>query len=146
MGGLGNLRLIIPESYFSPSTNTNTQIYTQLNVVQLQDKLVETLSGGERKRLGLASALVRKPDVLLMDEPSNHMDIDAIEWLEQYLQQRAITAIVVTHDRYFLQAVCRSEIWELEEAQLYRHTGDYEQFLESKSMCVRAAIFFACTT
>ncbi len=133
------------------------QIYTQLNVIDLQDKLCSTLSGGQRKRLGLATALVRKvrldgntisfpppchplnpvsllsrqPDVILFDEPTNHLDIDAIEWLEGHLAQRAVTAIVVTHDRYFLETVC-NEIMELEDAALYRHTGNYESFLESK--------------
>lgn len=100
--------------------------------MELQDKLVENLSGGERKRLGLAASLVRKPDVILMDEvrriarrvlldvitwcrththtavhplhittsqPTNHMDVEAIEWLEDHLRQRQVTAIVVTHDR-----------------------------------------------
>lgn len=110
------------------------QIYTQLNVVDLQDKLCDTLSGGQRKRLGLATALVQKPDVILLDEPSNHLDIDAIEWLENHLASKAVTAIVVTHDRYFLETVCQSEIWELEDAALYRHTGNYESFLEAKEV------------
>lgn len=110
------------------------QIFTQLNVVDLQDKDVDTLSGGQRKRLGLATALVRKPDVILLDEPSNHLDIDAIEWLEAHLANRAVTAIVVTHDRYFLETVCQSEVWELEDAALYRHTGNYESFLEAKEV------------
>ena len=99
------------------------QIYQQLNIFHLQDKHVDTLSGGERKRLGLATALVHKPDVMLLDEPTNHLDVEAIQWLENHLAQRDCSFILITHDRYFLEACCKDEIWELESGKLYRCTG-----------------------
>ena len=69
------------------------------------DQLIETLSGGEKRRVALCRLLLKTPDVLLLDEPTNHLDAESIDWLEQYLQQYAGTVIAVTHDRYFLDNV-----------------------------------------
>ena len=96
-----------------------------------------TLSGGQRKRVALAKTLIdigfeHKHTLLIMDEPTNHLDVEMIEWLEHYLNQENVTLLLVTHDRYFLDAVCE-EIWELERSNLYVYNGDYENYLEKKA-------------
>jgi len=112
------------------------QILGKLNIHQLQQP-VNTLSGGQRKRVALARTLIdigfeHKHVLLIMDEPTNHLDVEMVEWLEHYLNKEKITLLLVTHDRYFLDAVCE-EIWEVENGQLYIHKGDYANFLEKKA-------------
>jgi ATPase components of ABC transporters with duplicated ATPase domains len=112
------------------------QILGKLNIHQLQQP-VNTLSGGQRKRVALAKTLIdigfeHKHVLLIMDEPTNHLDIDMVEWLEHYLDQQNVTLLLVTHDRYFLDAVCE-EIWELDGSDLYVYKGDYENYLEKKA-------------
>jgi ATP-binding cassette subfamily F protein uup len=107
------------------------QIITRLNISHLTHPL-RFLSGGQRKRVALARVLVEQPDILILDEPTNHLDLDMIEWLEQYLTRQNITLLMVTHDRYFLDAVC-DEIVELENGTLYFYNGDYQYFLERKA-------------
>lgn len=112
------------------------QIFGKLNIHHLQ-QTAGTLSGGQRKRVALAKTLIdigfeHKHVLLIMDEPTNHLDIDMVEWLEHYLNQEKITLLLVTHDRYFLDAVCK-EIWELDRSTLSVYKGDYENFLEKKS-------------
>lgn len=106
------------------------QILFKLNLVDL-DKKVSTLSGGQKKRLALATILIKKPDLLILDEPTNHLDLEMIEWLEQYFAKENITLFMVTHDRYFLERVC-NEIIELENNQLYQYKGNYSYYLEKK--------------
>jgi len=89
------------------------------------------LSGGQRKRLALARILIQTPDLIIMDEPTNHLDVEMIEWLEGYLKSADVTLFLVTHDRYFLDAVC-NEIIELENNQLYTYKGNYAYFMEKK--------------
>lgn len=113
------------------------QILGKLNINYLQQP-VSTLSGGQRKRLALAKLLIdagfeHHHSLLILDEPTNHLDVRMIEWLEHYLSAERSTLLVVTHDRYFLDRVCR-EILELEHGKLYLHTGDYARFLEDKSV------------
>lgn len=93
---------------------------------------VDTLSGGQKKRLAIALVLLDDPDILLLDEPTNHLDIEMIEWLEKLLSQSNSTLLVVTHDRYFLDAVC-DRIIELEQGKLYNYKGNYKFFLEKKA-------------
>ncbi|MEX2595346.1 MAG: ABC-F family ATP-binding cassette domain-containing protein [Salibacteraceae bacterium] len=93
-----------------------------------QNQLIDTLSGGQKKRLALAVALVDKPDFLILDEPTNHLDIDMVEWLESFLSASAVTVLMVTHDRYFLDRVC-NVILEMHHGKLYRHQGNYAYFL-----------------
>ncbi|MBC8320757.1 MAG: ABC-F family ATP-binding cassette domain-containing protein [Bacteroidetes bacterium] len=93
---------------------------------------VETMSGGQVKRLSLALTLLDDPDVLLLDEPTNHLDIEMIEWLEKYLQSSSVTLLMVTHDRYFLDRIC-NRIVEITDGELYHHKGNYSYFLEKKS-------------
>ena len=112
------------------------QILGKLNIHQLQQP-VKTLSGGQRKRVALARTLIdigfeHKHVLLIMDEPTNHLDVEMVEWLEHYLNKENSTLLMVTHDRYFLDAVC-NEVWELENGQLYIHKGDYANFLEKKA-------------
>ena len=86
---------------------------------------------GQRKRLSLAKILIDQPDFLILDEPTNHLDLEMIEWLQEYLSKEQITLFIVTHDRYFLDAIC-NEILELEEGDLYRYKGNYTYYLEKK--------------
>lgn len=96
------------------------------------DAPVLNLSGGQQKRVALAGVLIQKPDLLILDEPTNHLDIDTIEWLEGYLSQAQMALILVTHDRYFLDAVTR-QIIELAEGQVSTFKGSYGFYLEKKS-------------
>lgn len=112
------------------------QILGKLNIHHLQQE-VGRLSGGQRKRIALAKTLIdigfeHKHVLLIMDEPTNHLDVSMVEWLEYYLNQEKITLLLVTHDRYFLDAVCE-EIWELDRSSLYVYKGDYENYLEKKA-------------
>jgi len=111
-------------------------ILTQLNINHLEQP-VSKLSGGQRKRVSLAKTLIQigfepKHVLLLMDEPTNHLDLNMIEWLENYLSQEKVTLLLVSHDRYFLEAVT-DQIWELERENLYAYKGDYENYLEKKA-------------
>jgi sulfate-transporting ATPase len=95
------------------------------------DTIVETLSGGERRRVALARLLLQKPDVLLLDEPTNHLDAESVHWLEQHLARYAGTVIAVTHDRYFLDNVA-GWILELERGHGIPWQGNYSGWLEQK--------------
>jgi ATP-binding cassette subfamily F protein uup len=112
------------------------QILTKLNVHHLEQP-VSNLSGGQRKRVALAKTLIdigfnHKHTLLMMDEPTNHLDVEMIEWLENYINQENVTLLLVTHDRYFLDAVSE-EIWELERSDMYVYRGDYENYMERKA-------------
>jgi len=107
------------------------EILTRLEIGDLE-KPVRALSGGQKKRLALAKMVINEPELLILDEPTNHLDLDMIEWLEDYLQQPAITLLMVTHDRYFLERVC-NQIVELDQGELYRYSGNYSDFLEKKA-------------
>lgn len=90
---------------------------------------VDTLSGGQVKRLALALVLLHEPDFLIMDEPTNHLDVELVEWLEKYLAQSTMTLLMVTHDRYFLDRVC-NKIFELYQGVMYTHNGNYDYYVE----------------
>ena len=106
------------------------QILFKLKLEDLNQK-VETLSGGQKKRLALANALLTKPDLLILDEPTNHLDLEMIEWLEQLFAKENFTLFMVTHDRYFLERVC-NEIVELDQGKLYSYKGNYSYYLEKR--------------
>ncbi|WP_340063735.1 ABC-F family ATP-binding cassette domain-containing protein [Ascidiimonas aurantiaca] len=112
------------------------QILFKLKLENLNQK-VKTLSGGQKKRLALASVILSKPDLLILDEPTNHLDLEMIEWLEEYFAKENITLFMVTHDRYFLERVC-NEIVELDEGKLYSYKGNYSYFLEKKEIRMQA--------
>lgn len=115
--------------------NEMAQILTQLKITNLEAKM-EMLSGGQIKRVALAKLLTEtraqhKHTLLIMDEPTNHLDVEMVEWLENYLSKAMLTLLLVTHDRYFLDAVC-DKIWEMEDKNLYVHNGAYATYLENK--------------
>jgi len=93
---------------------------------------VSTLSGGQRKRVALAAALINPAEILILDEPTNHIDNDTVAWLEQYLIKRKGALLMVTHDRYFLDRVTTGII-ELDRGKLYSYPGNYSRFLELKA-------------
>jgi len=113
------------------------QILGKLNLHHLNEP-VKNLSGGQRKRVALAQALIEAQlhegkCLLILDEPTNHLDVQMIEWLEDYLSAQKVTLLCVTHDRYFLDAVC-NEILEMDDEKIYVYKGDYDYFLEQKSL------------
>ena len=106
-------------------------ILSRMGINHLQQK-IDTLSGGQRKRLALAKLLIEDPDIYVLDEPTNHLDIDTIEWLEKILTSGNKTLLLVTHDRYFLDNICNT-IVELERGKTYTYNGNYAYFLEKKA-------------
>ena len=105
-------------------------ILTKLGIANFAEK-VGKLSGGQRKRIALASALINPAELLILDEPTNHIDNETVDWLEQYLNKRKGALIMVTHDRYFLDRVV-NRIIELDRGSLYSYSGNYSKFLELK--------------
>lgn len=114
--------------------NVETQIHVVCSNLGLHDlkQKVSTLSGGQRKRLALAQVILNEPDLLIMDEPTNHLDVHVIEWLEDYLHSYKKSILLVTHDRYFLNAVC-DRIIEIDNHQLYEYKGNFEYYIEKKA-------------
>ncbi len=106
------------------------QVLSRLAIGNLKAK-VGSLSGGQQKRLALARILLEEADCILLDEPTNHLDIGMIEWLEGYLGRKKSSLLVVTHDRYFLDAVCNG-IMELDRGKVHHYRGDYAFFLDKK--------------
>ena len=111
--------------------NRAKAILTKLNIHSL-DQSISTLSGGELRRVALATVLVSDPDVLILDEPTNHLDLEMSSWLEEYLIKRGKTLLMVTHDRYFLDRVC-SDIYELDQRSIYCYKGGYSDYLERRT-------------
>lgn len=103
----------------------------QLGITDFEKKM-STLSGGERKRVAMAGIFTNECDILILDEPTNHIDSDTVEWLENYLKKFRGAIFMVTHDRYFLDRVT-NVILELTGGKLYRHEGNYEVYLENRA-------------
>lgn len=112
-------------------------ILTQLKITQL-DKPIKQLSGGQQKRVGLAQILIQHPDLLMLDEPTNQLDIPSIVWLQDFLASYKGAVLVVTHDRYFLDQVT-NHIWELSFGELYHYDGNYQDFVRQKAERVELA-------
>ena len=106
------------------------QILSKLKILDFDQK-IRHLSGGQLKRVALANILITEPDLLILDEPTNYLDLDMIEWLEKYLSRSSLTLLMVTHDRYFLDRVC-TEIFELDNEQIYTYKGSYSYYLEKR--------------
>ena len=108
------------------------EILSRMRVDTLLDRQMETLSGGEQKKVALCRLLMDDCNLLILDEPTNHLDIDMIEWLEDFLSRQRLALLMVTHDRYFLDNVC-DNIYELDNARLYHYRGRYDYYLEKKA-------------
>ena len=106
------------------------RVLAQLKLTNLNQKMCQ-LSGGEVKKVAIASMLLSNPDFLIMDEPTNHLDMEVIEFLEEYLKKSKCTLFMVTHDRYFLDRVCNT-IFELDNGSLYSYKGNYSYYLEKR--------------
>ncbi|WP_294596504.1 ABC-F family ATP-binding cassette domain-containing protein [uncultured Rikenella sp.] len=113
------------------------QILGRLQITDLEQR-VETLSGGQLKRVALAAALIVEPELLILDEPTNHLDLEMMEWLEEYLVGRRMSLLMVTHDRYFLDRVC-NEILEIDDRRIYSYKGNYSYYLEKRQERLDAA-------
>lgn len=106
-------------------------ILTKLGITDFDAK-IRSLSGGQKKRIALAEALIQPAELLILDEPTNHIDNDAVEWLEEYLKKRKGALLMITHDRYFLDRVSNRSI-ELDDGRLYSYEGNYSVFVEKKN-------------
>ncbi len=107
------------------------EILSRLQITNTS-QIIKTLSGGQKKRVALALTLINRPNLIIMDEPTNHLDIEMIEWLENYLQDGALSILLVTHDRYFLDEVC-DRIIEIDNHELYEYKGNFDYYLEKKA-------------
>ncbi|NLR92257.1 ABC-F family ATP-binding cassette domain-containing protein [Flammeovirga agarivorans] len=107
------------------------QILTAFKINDLSASM-ESLSGGQHKRVALSKILIEEPNLVILDEPTNHLDLDMIEWLEEYLTRSKLSLLLVTHDRYFLDRVC-NEIIELVDGTIYTHKGNYSYYIEKKA-------------
>ncbi|MFN6038313.1 MAG: ABC-F family ATP-binding cassette domain-containing protein, partial [Bacteroidota bacterium] len=128
---LNDLTLKMSELNAWQYENNLKEILSRLNINDTTQK-VQTLSGGQQKRLALAQILINEPDLLVLDEPTNHLDVEMIEWLEHYLINRDISLFLVTHDRYFLDSVC-NRIIEIDSGKLYSYSGNFNYYLQKKA-------------
>lgn len=107
-------------------------ILTRLGLAAFMSHRIDQLSGGQRRRVAIAQTLIDQPDLLILDEPTNHIDTETIAWLEDYIARSNLALLVVTHDRYFLDRVT-TQMLELDRGRVYSYSGNYTQFLEQKA-------------
>ena len=120
-----------PQHEWAASPRTRSVLAALLSGVDLASP-AERLSGGESRRVALAAVLIGEHDLLLLDEPTNHLDVEAIDWLAQHLAQRGEALVVVTHDRWFLDAVC-NRTWELAGGRLHGYDGGYAAYVLARA-------------
>jgi len=96
------------------------------------DTTIRPLSGGERRRIALAQLLLDSPDLLLLDEPTNHLDVEGVDWLARHLAARRGTLVVITHDRWFLDAVC-TDTWEVADGEVHQYEGGYAAYVLARA-------------
>ena len=131
---------ISSESFADASLRNGSEATYSL---EIKEEDFKKLSGGQQKKLMLEQVLTDEPDILLLDEPTNHLDLDTVVWLEEYLNNRtargekALTILMVTHDRYFLDSVC-TDIFELDEHNLYTYHGNYSYYIEKRAERIEA--------
>ena len=106
------------------------QILGKLKITDFEQKIGH-LSGGQLKRVALANVLISEPDLLILDEPTNHHDLEMVEWLEEFLKRSTMSLLMVTHDRYFLDRVCTT-ILEIDNRSLFSYSGNYSYYLEKR--------------
>lgn len=112
------------------------QMLHQLRITDVNARIA-TLSGGQKKRVAIASTLLENPELIILDEPTNHLDIEIIEWLEDYLRRQNVTLLMVTHDRYFLDAVC-NKIIEIDRQEIFTYEGNYDYYLRRRQERIEA--------
>lgn len=112
------------------------RIIQHFDLKQYENKLVVMLSGGEQRRVALASLLLQKPDILLLDEPTNHLDVYMVEFLEELLLKEKFTLVFISHDRYFIDRVATKSV-EVEDCSLREYSGGYSSYLEQKEEYMR---------
>jgi len=135
------LNQIMPQMDAEEAWELETQaktILTKLGITQF-DRLVTELSGGQKKRVAMARALIHPAELLILDEPTNHIDHATVEWLEEYLKKYKGALLLITHDRYFLDRVV-GQIIELDQAELHTYQGNYSQFLDQKAARIEQMI------
>lgn len=108
------------------------EILSRLKIDMLLDRTIDSLSGGEQKKVALSRILIDQSDLVILDEPTNHLDYEMIEWLEEYLTRQKLSILLVTHDRYFLDKVC-DNILELTNGKVYHHQGNYDYYKRKKA-------------
>ena len=130
----GKIQTAIEQMDAADAWDYEQKIKEILDKLKIKDfyRKMGTLSGGERRRVALATTLIDKADIVILDEPTNHLDLEMIDWLEKFLKNEKISLLMVTHDRYFLDNVC-DEIIELNREAAYRYKGNYQYYVEKRA-------------
>ena len=118
------------EADVTEAYQSEVKVKTVLNgmgMTEFSDRIVSTLSGGEKTKAALCKLLLQRPELMILDEPTNHLDYKTLDWLETYLSDRKSTLLVVSHDRYFLDKLCTT-IWDVQHQQVIYYKGNYTKY------------------